>query len=41
VFVAAQLKNVYLVGKDASLNYWAKRLIPDELWTSIMQKGLS
>jgi hypothetical protein len=36
-----QLKNVYLVGKDATLTFWAKRILPDELWTSIMQRGLS
>jgi hypothetical protein len=35
------LQPVYLVGKDASLNYWLKRLLPDEAWASILTTTLS
>lgn len=34
-------QGVYLVGKDAGLNYWAKRLLPDAAWTNMMLKALS
>jgi hypothetical protein len=33
-------QGVYLIGKDAGLNYWAKRLLPDAAWTSMMLKAL-
>jgi hypothetical protein len=38
---AAVLQGVYLVGKDAGLNYWAKRLMPDAAWTNMILKALS
>ena len=30
------LQPVYLVGKNAGLNYWAKRLMPDATWINMM-----
>jgi hypothetical protein len=35
------LQCTYLVGKNAVLNYWAKRLLPDTAWTGIMMQFMT
>jgi hypothetical protein len=35
------LQPIYLIGKNAGINHWAKRLMPGALWSSMMQNSLA